>query len=131
MRLREIGTGLVLLVALLVVRAQAHHSTGPYDMTRSATISGVVTQFAWINPHAYIFMDAKEGSATQHWKIEIESPNALRRSGWAKDSLKVGDTVTCIGARAKDPASLLMKGWIVVMPDGRQLSAQGEPLGVR
>src|SRR5579863_5592833 len=101
-------------LALLAATAHAHHSVGPYDLTHSATISGVVTEFAWINPHAYIYVDSKDGSANQHWKVEIESPNALRRSGWTKDSLKAGDTVTCIGARAKDPASSLMKGWLVV-----------------
>ncbi|HEY4362761.1 MAG TPA: DUF6152 family protein [Bryobacteraceae bacterium] len=113
--------------ALLLAPAQAHHSIGPYDYTHSATISGVVTAFAWINPHAYIFVDVKQDNAAQRWKVEIESPNALRRSGWTKDSLKPGDTVTCIGARAKDPASQTMRGWIVILPDGRQLSAQADP----
>jgi hypothetical protein len=114
--------------AVLLMPAGAHHSTAPFDMTRSATISGVVTQFAYINPHAFIYLDAKDGSETQHWKIELESPNALRRSGWTKDSLKSGDMITCIGARAKAPASGELKAWIVIMPDGHQLSAQGQPL---
>jgi hypothetical protein len=127
MKLRGIAAGLGVLMAA----AQAHHSIGPYDMTHSATISGVVTQFAWMNPHAYIYVDSKDDAGIQHWKVEIESPNALRRSGWTKDSLKAGDQVTCIGARAKDQAEYIMKGWIVVMPDGRQLSAQGQPLGVK
>jgi Family of unknown function (DUF6152) len=130
--MRGIAAGL----AFFMASAQAHHSVGPYDMTRSATISGVVTQFAWMNPHAYVFLDAKqldakEDGGVQHWKVEIESPNALRRSGWTRDSLKVGDAVTCIGARGKDPASYILRGWLVVLPDGRQLSAQGEPLGVK
>ncbi len=127
MNLRRIAAAL----AFLTAPASAHHSIGPYDMTHSATISGVVTQFAWMNPHAYIYLDTKEDSGVQHWKVEIESPNALRRSGWTKDSLKIGDTVTCIGARGKDPASYILRGWLVVLPDGRQLSAQGEPLGVK
>ena len=122
---------LVAGLALLLAPAYAHHSIGPYDLTHSATITGVVTQFSWINPHAYIFLDSKQldskDDTSQHWKVEIESPNALRRSGWSKDSLKSGDAVTCIGARAKDPAALLMRGWIVVLPDGRQLSAQADP----
>jgi hypothetical protein len=120
MELRGIAAGFAILMT-----AQAHHSTGPYDLTRSATISGVVTEFSWMNPHAYIYMD----SADQHWKIEIESPNALRRSGWAKDSLKAGDHITCIGARAKDQASYSLRGWLVIFPDGHQLSAQADPLG--
>ena len=124
MELRGIAAGFAILMT-----AQAHHSTGPYDLTRSATISGVVTQFSWMNPHSYIYMDGKDEAGVQHWKIEIESPNALRRSGWAKDSLKTGDRITCIGSRAKDPASYILRGWLVIFPDGHQLSAQADPLG--
>ena len=124
MRARALATAGI----MLAVSAGAHHSTGPFDMTRSATITGVVTEFSWINPHAYIYIDAKEDEIMRHWKIEIESPNALRRSGWTKMTLQSGETISCVGARAKDSSSYLLKAWIVILPDGRQLSAQGEPL---
>jgi len=124
-KLRRIAAGL----AFVIATAQAHHSIGPYDLTRSATISGVVTQFSWMNPHAYISLNSTEEGAVRNWKVEIESPNALRRSGWTKDSLKAGDHITCIGARAKDPGSYILRGWLVIFPDGHQLSAQADPLG--
>jgi len=103
----------------------AHHSTAAFDMTRASTVSGVVTKFTWANPHSYIDLDA-DG---QHWRLEIESLNLLRRYGWTKESLKAGDKISCIGARAKDPAVFAQKCFTVELPDGRKLMATpaGEP----
>jgi len=110
---------------LLVTPLLAHHSTAPFDMTRPHTITGVVTKFTWANPHSYIDLNANgEG-----WRLEIEALNLLRRHGWTKESLKSGDVISCIGARAKDPAVLAQKCFTVEFPDGRKLVAtpSGEP----
>ena len=88
-------------------------------MTREHTISGVVTKFFWANPHSYIELDANG----DHWRLEIEAVNLLRRYGWTKDSLKVGDRISCTGARAKDPATLAQKCFTVEFADGRKLTA--------
>jgi hypothetical protein len=103
----------------------AHHSTAPFDMTRPSTISGVVTKFLWANPHSYIDLDVNG----DHWRLEIEAVNLLRRYGWTKDSLKAGDKISCTGARAKDPAVFAQKCFTVEFPDGRKLTATpiGEP----
>jgi hypothetical protein len=97
----------------------AHHSTAPFDMTKSTTVSGVVTEFRWANPHSYILMDVGD----EHWVIEAEALNLLRRNGWTKDTLQAGDRITCSGARAKDPSVFAMKCFTVVLPDGRKLAA--------
>jgi hypothetical protein len=86
------------VIAFLIFPLSAHHSTGDYDLKHPATAAGVVSSFEWSNPHAHIYLDV----SGERWVIEIDSPNALRRLGWSKDSLKPGDKVTCSGARAKD-----------------------------
>jgi len=93
-----------LFAALLIVPLLlAHHSTAEYDLKHPASASGIVTRFEWSNPHARIFLDAAgDGGGVEHWIVEIDSPNALRRLGWSKDSLRPGDRITCSGARAKD-----------------------------
>ena len=103
----------------------AHHSTAPFDMTRPSTVSGVVTKFVWANPHSYIELDANG----DHWRLEIEAVILLRRYGWTKDSLKAGDKISCMGARAKDPAVFAQKCFTVEFSDGRKLVATpiGEP----
>jgi hypothetical protein len=92
-----------LLLLFLAFPLLAHHSTAEFDLTRPAVASGVVTRFEWSNPHAHIYLDSTAQDGTvEHWVIDIDSPNALRRLGWSKDSLKPGDKVVCSGARAKD-----------------------------
>jgi hypothetical protein len=97
----------------------AHHSTSMFDMTKSVTVSGTVTKFYWANPHSYVDLDV----AGEHWRMEMEAVNFLRRQGWAKDTLKVGDRIACSGARAKDPAEHTMKCFSAELPDGRKLKA--------
>jgi len=111
-----------MLRAILLTLAMpllAHHSTAEFDLTRSVTITGVVTKFTWANPHSYIELDV-DG---EHWRLEVEALNLLRRYGWTKDSLKSGDKISCIGAPAKDPATLAQKCFTVEFPDGRKLQA--------
>src|ERR1041385_3196039 len=91
----------------------AHHSTAQFDMTRPFTVSGVVTKFTWANPHSYIDLNAMGDNDGQNWRLEIEAVNLLRRYGWTKDSLKAGDRISCVGARAKDPATLTQKCFTV------------------
>jgi hypothetical protein len=93
-----------------------------------AKVHGRVVEFLWANPHTYIVLDETVGATTQRWKMEGEALNLLRRNGWTKTSLKPGDEITCVGARAKDPQSHTMKCFEVLFPDGRKLSAT--PMGV-
>ena len=82
----------------------AHHSfAAEYDSTKPVTIKGVVQKLAWVNPHAYVFVEAKDESGkTVVWAFESLSPNALVRQGWNRNSLKPGDEVTVEGFLAKD-----------------------------
>ena len=123
---RGFRTAAIAIVGLLAAGglAPAHHSTAPFDMTREATINGVVTKFYWANPHAYIYLEVDATDGVQHWAIEIESPNLLRNQGWTKETLKSGDKVICKGARARDPQTYSMKCFQVELSDGRKLQAQ-------
>lgn len=112
------------LLLLSAVVASGHHSTAPFDMTKSTTIHGVVTEFRWGNPHSYIYLQV-EG---HKWTLEAEALNVLRRNGWSKDSLKAGDEISCTGARARDAGVYAMKCFTVEFPGGRKL--QATPLGV-
>jgi hypothetical protein len=92
-----------LLILLAAPALFAHHSTAEFDLKQPATVTGVVTRFEWANPHAHIYLDATAPDGTvERWVMDVDSPNALQRMGWSKDSLKAGDKVTCSGARAKD-----------------------------
>lgn len=102
--------------------AMAHHSFAMFDTTSKITLTGTVTEFQWTNPHAYIELDVTEsnGTAKQHWTIELGSPSILQQSGWKFKDLKFGDKVTATinPLRSKEPGGLLVE---VKLPDGRTL----------
>jgi hypothetical protein len=117
------------LVLSAAFSLSAHHSTAPFDMTNlGSKVHGRVVEFLWANPHSYIVVDETSNGSTRRWKLEAEALNLLRRNGWTKDSLKPGDEITCLGARAKDPQMPTMKCFTVLFQDGSKLEAT--PMGV-
>lgn len=114
-----LGTSLALLI--LWGPLSAHHGSSNYDMSKSVSVKGTVTEFSFINPHSAIHLDAKDdkGNAEQ-WLIEADSPNNLARAGWNRDSIKAGDAVTIVGNRLKD-GSKVMRLQKVIFADGKEL----------
>jgi len=91
---------------------------------RGVTVKGTVEEFSFRNPHGLLMLTAKDASgAEQHWRIETNSPNILRRRGWSDDSIKPGDQVTVEGYPARD-GSPSMRVYRVTFPDGRELVGQ-------
>ena len=131
MRLSTIGSLLAFgLLLLTVTPAIAHHSfEAEYDGARLATLTGIVTQVDWINPHAYIFINSKdESGATRSIRLELGPPYALTRGGWKKDTVKIGDKITVEGAAlAKDARN----SWAGALPATQLITAAGEKLPMR
>ena len=111
MRIRFMHIRLALRLALLAaafvpVAAVAHHSFAVFfDAQKSVTITGVVTEFKFVNPHGVIVLQVKNSEgAMEEWKVETNSPSILRRRGWAPDSLVAGETVTIEGWPGRNDA---------------------------
>ena len=81
----------------------AHHSfAAEFDANKKIELKGVVTKLEWMNPHAWVYLDAKDESGNiQHWQCETGAPNELVRKGWRRNDLKVGDQITVNGFMAK------------------------------
>jgi hypothetical protein len=79
--------------------ASAHHGGGMYDRTRTVSVKGTVTVFEWENPHVMIFVDGTDGKGgNQKWSVETRGgPRVLAKSGWSKDTIKVGEEITVVG----------------------------------
>ena len=115
-------------VILSAISAWAHHSfAAEYDMNKPVTVKGTIQKLAWVNPHAYIFVDTKdENGKIVTWAFETLSPNALARQGWNKYSLKPGDEVIVEGYLAKDgkplaDGSMHGNSRSVTMADGKRV----------
>jgi hypothetical protein len=105
----RIVSGVVATLLLLTRAAMAHHSFGAeYDANKPVTLTGVVTKIEWTNPHSHFYIDVKDAKGRlTNWKFEGYTVNALYRTGWKKDvTMRVGDTVTVAGWRARDGSSL-------------------------
>jgi hypothetical protein len=110
-------------VGLLVVCGPvlAHHGRSNYDVSSTATVKGVVTEFEWINPHALIHLDATDDNGkAEKWIAETNSPNILNRQGWTKNTVKPGDQITLVGHRVKGGANYINFSKII-FADGREL----------
>jgi hypothetical protein len=100
----------------------AHHAfNAEFDATKSMRWVGTVTKVEWTNPHARFYIDVKDANGTvTNWNFELGSPVQLRRQGWTRDSLKVGDQITVDGYPAKDGAKMASAKKIV-LADGRSV----------
>jgi Family of unknown function (DUF6152) len=96
----------------------AHHSFASEYDSKLITLTGVITKVEWTNPHMYFYIDVKDASGNvENWAIEGYPPNTLKRTGFTRDDLKVGDTVTVTAYKAKD-ASNRVAGREVTFPGG-------------
>jgi hypothetical protein len=116
--------GLLATALTLPLAVQAHHSfAAEFDATKVVHLEGTVVQFAWVNPHSWIYMDVKKPDGTvEHWKIEGGAPSLLLRRGWNKNSVQPGVKIVVNAFQARDGA-LRASARDVTFPDGRTLDA--------
>ena len=74
--------------------ALAHHSFAMFDQKQIMTLEGTVSEFQWTNPHAWIELDVPAQGGSNRWSLELNSPNNLKRQGWARGSLRRGEEIT-------------------------------------
>ena len=125
MRVTKIRNG-IFAAALFIaaVPLSAHHSfAAEYDADKPIQVTGTVTKVEWTNPHARIYVDAKDekGNVTT-WNFELGGPLQLNRPGWKRDAVKAGDQLTVQGYLAKDGAKMA-NARNVVFADGRKIFA--------
>ncbi|MEI9815304.1 MAG: DUF6152 family protein [Acidobacteriota bacterium] len=95
---------LALAVLLNGTFAQAHHSfAAEYDSATVLTLTGTISKIDWTNPHIYIHLDVKgaDGKVTT-WSLEGYPLNTLKRTGFTRNLVKEGTTVTVTAYKAKD-----------------------------
>jgi hypothetical protein len=129
------ATLLGLIIATAAGPVGAHHSFAAFDRDKQITLTGVVREFQWTNPHAWIqvVVTDDKGRKTE-WGLECGSPNMMARTGWKRTTLKPGDRIVAVGNPLKDgkPNASLVK---LTLPDGRVLgpgdAPSPRPLGKR
>jgi len=99
LRVALAGLLTVCAFALIASPLRAHHGTAGYDMANMTIRKATVTGFEWANPHVMIFVDGTDGKGgAQKWSVETRGgPRVLAKSGWSKDTIKVGEEITVVG----------------------------------
>jgi len=123
--LRAVVTSFALVTVILYsVPAQSHHSNVLYEVNKVITVTGVVKEFQWVNPHTWVHLIVDDGKGSKvEWAAEGRAPGILLRAGWTRSSLKAGETITVDMSPAKDGSrtSIIAR---VTKADGTILSNQ-------
>ena len=95
----------VMLLAVVTVAAPlaAHHSGAMFDDKKEVTVTGVVKDFQYTNPHSWLLVDVKaaDGKVTT-WGFEAEGPSTMLRAGIRRSDLPPGTPITITGHPMKD-----------------------------
>ncbi len=118
----------VLVILSAGTPAWTHHSvSGQFDVSKTVTITGVISRIDWVNPHIYVFVDGKDDSGTAaEWALETVPTAMARKAKLTKDALagKQGETVTVVAHPSRNGRKA---AWVlrITYSDGRfvQLSA--------
>jgi hypothetical protein len=127
----------VLVLAAAATVAAHHEILAKFDDKKPVTLTGIVTLLDWRNPHAHVYIDVRDQKGqVANWAIELESPIDLRRSGWTRDTLRPGDSVTVEGIAARNGSRQAWGKLVKMTGTGRQVlnvvsSAPLPPLSAR
>ena len=118
--------GAALSVAVAGGAAWAHHAfAAEFDGKAPVLLRGKVTKVEWINPHAWVHLNAAgPDGQVREWMVEGGTPNTLLRAGIDRNTLKAGTEIIVRGYQSKDKACTPIckaNGRDVTFPDGRKV----------
>ena len=86
---------LAAIAVSIAAPALAHHSFAMFDREKSVTLTGVVKEFEWTNPHVWIHMMVPDSTGKLvEWSFEMQAIAQDTAGGWRADSVKPGDKVS-------------------------------------
>ena len=93
--------GFCVLTLILALPALAHHGSNiSYQVDKTITLDGTVTEWDYRNPHPQIYFDVKEKEGTvTHWATELlPAPLMLRNMnvGWSRNTIKPNERITLV-----------------------------------
>jgi len=123
---------LLLCGLFLCGSAFAHHSRSNYDMDTYREYDGIVVEFAWSNPHAFIVIEVADAAGQpMQLLLEMNSKPILTGMGWTKQSVAVGDRIHVRGNPDRRAGRKQLFVAYIVNRDGEKLWSFGRPRAER
>jgi hypothetical protein len=113
--------GALALTLLLVDHAVAHHAEAMFDHSRTLSVTGTVKEYLWANPHVLIYLEITDARGRSDVSVfEGGSAIVMKRNGWTRDSLSVGDKLAISYSPRRDgkPGGMLLTA---TLSDGKTL----------
>ena len=87
----------------------AHHSIASvYDRDKRTTLSAVVKQWRFVNPHPSIVVEVTTpGAPARIWTLEMDNRWELAELGFTENTLKPGDRIEVTGNPSRRDANAL------------------------
>jgi len=116
---------------LFAIPANAHHSLySEFNHDKVVTISGVISNVEWVNPHIYLYMEAKDADgAVKTWAIETFPPNHMKTRFGLTKAVLVGDGNQTLKLEFNPATNGKQLGWLksVTYPDGHVIRIVVDP----
>src|SRR4249920_2973967 len=96
----RITFALVLIFSVTALAIAHHGSSISYQLDKTITLEGTVTEWDYRNPHPQIYFDVKDkDGAVAHWATELLSTPLMLRNlnaGWSRDTVKPKDHIILV-----------------------------------
>jgi len=105
MNMRKLAALVVASALVPSGMALAHHSfSAEFDAAKPIKLTGIVTKVEWTNPHVWFYINVKDEATgeVKNWGAEMGPPHGLQRSGWRRETLKIGEEVSIDGFMARN-----------------------------
>lgn len=102
-------------MALFTTQTFAHHGWS-WAEDEQSELQGTISGISMAPPHPALRVKALDG---REWQIDLGNPSQTQRSGFTGDTAKVGDDITVLGNRTKEPNKAHMKA-VRITVDGKQ-----------
>src|SRR5687767_14621233 len=88
---------LLLAATLFTATAYAHHGSADYHVDREVTVTGVVKEWRWTNPHTWVYVTVtKADGSIEQWDGEGPPLTWAEQRGWSSTTLRNGEEVSLV-----------------------------------
>lgn len=94
---------LLLILLLFSAMSTAHHSvSNDFLPDQNAEVEGKVVRVWFRNPHVRYEIEAAKGGTAEIWELQWHNIPQLRKWGWDKNKLQLGDLIRAEGKLGRD-----------------------------